>query len=709
VDSNIQTASLLPYLCDNGGKICLDISTMKTGPDQSGGQVGTFIPDYIGDFLTVGFNAHIRTDFGSLVKQVMLLTQRDQYPLLNRHFPKVTNTTVDKCWLQVAGPHDVDGVVPDQILFADQFADGGRLLPFASLFFCNKRELFFHPPCLRCGKMLSLCHDDELLAEFGLPHYSKSLRRYMYCPSCTPLHGGPWYARTMDGEEKSVVKDSAQLINDFGSIQGSIDPDSRFPCTECQHREDCYGPAAGVFDVIALFSFYPFYMILRQNISFSGHDYLAMVSGASTGQLADYWLERGVFPSSMNSEEQPENSGIEGFLYPVEDSRHFLEVLYLKMQFIKLVATDLVNNSLSDRFSDHYMSTNTIGVSLIANSSFPSFWSFSLSYPGLGESFSEVTQYPKETGQNHTYTIGLLWFVVLLANRQQGETEIFEQLNSLLESSDDKMVVLREHDEMFQPCQLFWSARDEYANSSRWTEQWDKILATGSKFLGAGYHNDNSEKTTILETIDDCLAELKGYILSPAQAETKHIHNSDDLEIFNIIEKVKEKWEQNEKQSPVDMASPRTGFEEFVYPESDQSEQPKTVQESDSDKTLIIPPGSKTTPMTPAAITGVSGVDDGNAFEETVIISPNEKYSQQAGSDPIEKTSDPLQNIAPSSGDEELEETIQIRANAESIPIDTEGRQKSIGDIVKDNSRKYDDEDDFLTETVVLRPIKKDG
>jgi len=676
VDAHIQTVSLLPHLCGNGGKICLDVSTIKIGLDPSGGRVGTFTPDYTGDFLAVGFKVWIRTDFGSPVKQVMLLTQRDHYPFLSKQFSKVTNSIVDKCWLQAAGRNEEDGFRPGQLLFSEQFTEKGGFLPFSPLFFCNKRELFFHPPCLRCGRMLRLCRDDELLGEFGLPQYSKSLRRYMYCPSCTPLHGAPWYVRTRDGEENSVVKDSEQLLQDFGLIQSEVAPDTSFPCSECLYHDDCYGTAA-VLDVIKSLSFYPFFMVLTESITCSGHEYLAMVSGASSGQLDDYRQERGVFRSSISDGELLKNYGADRFLYPVEDSRHFLEILYLKMQFLRLVVQDLLNNNLANRFSGHYIPTDIIGVSLIPNLSFPSFWSFSLSYPGLGESFSEVAPCPKESDLDHTYMIGLLWFVVLLSNRQQGEAEIFKQLAALLEKREDKTLPLSSIGPMFQPCQVFWSSRDEYDNAERWIEQWDKILAIGRDLFVAGYYDDVNGKLDILDIINTCLAELKGYILSSAQIETDHIQNSDDIEIYNIIEKVKEKWGQ------------------------------KVDADNTQDKTVIIPPSTGISQMTVAETDHVDVVAAGNAFDETVIILSEGKHPRQACCDPFEKTSDPLQSMVSPVGDEDLEETVQIRPNQGTGPIDTEEQLDFPENSVKRDHLPQDD-DDFLTETVVLRPIKKE-
>ncbi len=107
----------------------------------------------------------------------------------------------------------------------------------------------------------------------------------------------------------------------------------------------------------------------------------------------------------------------------------------------------------------------------------------------------------KKSEPNHTYTIGLLWFVVLLANKRQGEAEIFQHLKSLLESDGENNSPLGKADDVFQPYQLFWSSKDENVNTSHWNEQWDKILGIGQELLLAGYHNDYKEKADIFELL----------------------------------------------------------------------------------------------------------------------------------------------------------------------------------------------------------------
>lgn len=708
MDGNIQAISLLPYLCAEGGKLCLDISAIGTGPDKSGGRVGIFTADYTSDYLAVGFSAQIRTDFGSLVKPVMLLVQRDHYSFLGENFPAVTNSIIDECWSRTAKYHDVQGTLSDQIMFREQFGTGGGLLPFAPLFFCSKRELFFHPPCFRCGRMLSLCHDDELLDKFRLPHYSKSLRRYLYCPSCTPMDGEPWYARTTNGEENSVVKDPEQLLHDFGSVRSGPDPDTHFPCADCSLHGDCYDAGTEAVDVIKYFSFYPFYMVLTRKCSCNGHDYLAMISGASTGQLADYWSERGVNQFNMNNGEVLKNKEDVGFLHASEDSRHFIEVLYLKIQFLKSVVEHFFNNSLSGRLSGHYIPLSTVGVSFLSDSSLPCFWSFSVTHLGLGADFTEVIPYPKQSEPNHAYTIGLLWFVVLLTNKRQGEAEIFQHLKSLLEGDHEKTLPLRKTDNAFQPYQLFWSSEDEQGNTSYWNEQWDKIIGIGKELLLAGYYNDYKEKTDILETIDACLTELKGNVLTSARAKVTQVPDTQDVEISEILDKVKDKWEWEAKQSRPGHESAQTEFEEFAYPDTNYHVKQKNVPDNDLDKTVIISSSLVGIQPTENDTGGNNVAGSTSAFEETVVIPPKKKLKQNYP-DVTKKTSDNIQDMVPPPGVDDLEKTVRIPMNPGANSENTEKTSDYQENSTQDSEQQHDDEDDFLTETVVLRPIKKDG
>ncbi len=497
--ANIQTISLIPYLCGEGGKICLDISAIKVESGKPGERTGTFIPDYTGDLLAAGFNAEIRTDFGSFVQSVMLLAQRDYYPSLSNHSPAVTNSYIDKCWLQALRQNDAGETAPGQILFSGQFREGGESLPFAPLFFCNKKGLFFHPPCFRCGRMLLLCHDDELLGEFELPLYSNSLRRYMYCPSCTPLHGGPWYTRTVNGEENSVAKDAGQLIQDFASVQSGTESDTRFPCSDCSLHEDCYGSPTGPFDAIKFFSFYPFYMVISRNVSCSGQGHHDMISDASVALLTDYWFARTIFHS--------------------------------------------------------------------------------------GE--------------------------------KRGE--------------------------------------------------------------------------------------------HPVQVETDHVLDSEDLEILNILGKVKKKWERDIKRPLVDKTTPQTGFEEFIYPHTDHSRNRKNDQESDQEKTVIIPSSSSGRDQIPVTDAGnINSAASGDGLEETVVIPPGENSPQWINSDLLGRSSNQVQDMALPADTGDLEKTVRIPVNPVSPPGDVEKRQEATENTGRKDEEQYDDEDDFLTETVVLRPVKRD-
>ncbi|MBE0616490.1 MAG: hypothetical protein IH608_01000, partial [Proteobacteria bacterium] len=64
--------------------------------------------------------------------------------------------------------------------FAKHGGADGELSAFPALYFCKRRELFFVPPCPRCGGALTDCRDDLLLASQGLPPYGRSPRRFLH-------------------------------------------------------------------------------------------------------------------------------------------------------------------------------------------------------------------------------------------------------------------------------------------------------------------------------------------------------------------------------------------------------------------------------------------------------------------------------------------------------------------------------------------------
>jgi len=121
--------------------------------------------------------------------------------------------------------------------------------------FCRETRKYFHPLCPTCRGFLRDCRDDDLLRDSGLPAYSESTARYIYCPRCAGSGGRTtFYAHAShEGErpnEKANLRRKGELYRDMAAIlDADLPPPERarleriFPCLSCAHAAECRGPA----------------------------------------------------------------------------------------------------------------------------------------------------------------------------------------------------------------------------------------------------------------------------------------------------------------------------------------------------------------------------------------------------------------------------------------------------------------------------------
>jgi len=269
--------SLLSYLLPEQQKFYLRLrsATPNTSPDNFSSAPFTILNDR--DPLARTFRGAFVTDFGSTIKEVNLLIQRDtiQWPTDQDTF--LSNSIIDQYWQQVMSMRRARA--PEHsILLATQVDRQQQLLAFASLFYCRKKGVFFELPCPECGKTLQLCKDDVLLQLAGLAPYSTSLHRYLFCPSCIQSNGQSlWYTREKHANEPSTVHDCRQLFIDYGKLDSQPVQESPFPCLNCQDHELCYGSQQTVHDTVFGLAFYPFYMLITECDSLDGFHLLPLL------------------------------------------------------------------------------------------------------------------------------------------------------------------------------------------------------------------------------------------------------------------------------------------------------------------------------------------------------------------------------------------------------------------------------------------------
>lgn len=278
--------SLIPYLDPDAGGIYLKISLNSEDQAVLEKTRGPFTVITDSGPITRIIEAQFTTNAGSMVRRVFLIVQKDEYLLGKNQLWPVNNLDIDSCW-QKAFSRYVGDVRDDRVsVLSDQIGKEGGLLPFRPLFFCKGNHAFFHPPCPHCGSYLEQCYDDDLLAATGLEPYSISLKRYLFCPSCLESRGqSDFYRVSVDGTDPQMLRDLTDLIRAFKFITEDRNPSDAFPCAVCRARQECYGEAGLALSRIEPFSFYPFYMLIFNEMSINAIDFVGLISGATDEEI----------------------------------------------------------------------------------------------------------------------------------------------------------------------------------------------------------------------------------------------------------------------------------------------------------------------------------------------------------------------------------------------------------------------------------------
>jgi len=259
VEKDPFAQSFIPYLDNRKHPFVLKITFPAKEPGPWEKTYNPFIVLQDSDPLTRLFMAKLVTPGGSVLKDLYLLVQRDQYrlplPLSHVH----NNRDIERSWQEatrIFAESHVSGFI-----FAPRPSPGDNINAFRSLFYCQLKDQFFHPLCPSCGGPLNLCTEDDLLENAGLSPYSSSLERYLYCPSCAGTEKEPLFFSQRKGkDESSALEDLPALIAGFEKIPGKArEP---FPCSSCPETTACYGPEARAGERIIPFSFFPFHVMV---------------------------------------------------------------------------------------------------------------------------------------------------------------------------------------------------------------------------------------------------------------------------------------------------------------------------------------------------------------------------------------------------------------------------------------------------------------
>ncbi|MBN2298811.1 MAG: hypothetical protein JXM72_09460 [Deltaproteobacteria bacterium] len=704
--------TLLPYFIsrNNTFSIRLSFSQEPSGSDQL--RYPFVVISETGAFTRI-LKAEITSDHGSIIKPVFLLMGKDSYLLRGSEQELLNNKDIDQCWQRAYMHFSNDNRL---IKLSAQAGDDSRLIQFQPLFFCREKEVFFHPPCPKCGKTLELCTDDDLLNSLGLAPYTKSLRRFLYCADCLQnKRAKDFYTYAPDTADTVIVKDLHHLIEGFGSLKQS--EDDGFPCLKCPLQSECYSGNNLAQTRVVPFSFYPFHLFVLESAAINASDFLALISGATFEDI------KGRMNSKSQQSRLPyvksvcDDASQSSPLLFETDARYFLELLYLKLSFLGQLARIVFSNIESLRHPDLALSLDRIWVDLPGKDSLlPYFWNFNATLIDIVQCSMPNPHLPKMPPSYGNYLMGTLWFQTLLSNARHTPEEISAALAEHLHRTDslntvvDEKSPMQDHSHLFSPNNIFWNS-SERDPDQEWSDLWAEALGLGWALLKSAASGDfRLSENDFRQAFDQLRQQIRESLFMPAQRGAAQTHDlSHDSAIHAILMSILDQWSETPQGMPDEM-------EQTVIISGQPSQGP--AQEGPEETVILKPdlqPLHQTTPpLHPeedVLETVILSAEDVPAVQppgidadiaETVMMKPGRKDLPEPGESMQPDT-------APGNMEDDLEATVIMKKDTadETVIMNKYSAEKEMKPHSQQSKAENSaQEEDFLEETVIIRPDK---
>jgi len=734
----ILLPSLLPYLQSNDNPFRLEISLSS--------RETSFLEKSPFPFLLISestpferlLEAKIITDAASDIRRVFLLQQSDDY----RHVPDemwpLTNEDIDRRWENTiefySSQSKTDSSNP--IFLAGQIQKNGKYSQFLPLFYCAFKDVYFHPPCPDCGDFLQLCCDDTLLAESNLAPYTTSLQRYLYCPKCLQKSGiTQFYTYSREGNDPAALKDRWDLVNDFGNLvlkSGSLDS---FPCMICPELTTCYGTDKRVMSRIVSYSFYPFHLLIFEADTLSAPDFLALISGASFEALkANLSGKQAGGRLRCLQKYERRLSTHSGFMFGSDSEKGFLEIFYLKLSFLGELIREFFSDSDRAVYCDASLSLDRVWVRVAHQAGLlPDFWNFNISILDIWSDLNHLPHLSKYPPAYGYHFLGNIWFYALLVNNRQSVEKVRAELDKHMPVLSAQDRVLSEIIEtegagtVFAPENIFWNPESKHVPEN-WRVLWNKSLDIGAAILAAGFQSERkwSPEEFWLD-YNTLRADIKTALFGQAPSATPAKYPSEDPAIADILKQLLVRWRREIRPTETPLTEEETETLILSGPQTQKPEaHAETVIQSsttpleaslssdrppEGEETLILPAKNPLNQQKPVAES-----PDEELIQETVILSPGSSVTTPA----------PINSINSDMGKEGLPETVVLspggRPEGRSDLVARTHRHDNqtnkylrpvggIGQPQRGTEKKEDpsQDDDILTETVILRPEKDKG
>ncbi len=625
-----KTISLLPFLESEREGFSLEILISDPAGDEYHGDFRPFQVADSGQCFSMIVKANIKTSHAGPCLPLFLLVQRDNYPVSSNGLRTYTNADMDRIWQDTIQSCSADKTVfwhPEPACFKP-------------LFFCRYKTLFFHPPCPECGGLLDLCTDDRLLKQAALFPYHASLKRYLFCPRCQAGEGkNIFYQYSRSPEDRVFVKDRFDLVRDFKRLRSAFA--ESFPCLFCPEHAQCHITGEKALSRINAFSFYPFYMLVFDAAVVKGVDFIPLLSGArmeDVPALADTVSGAALDASRISH-------GGNGFFFENE-TRFFLEVLYLKLSFFEKFARLLKQKVHDNIRSIVNLSAHSIWLTpLNQGSMLPFFWGFDLNIIDLVSNRHEDGGDVFPAGNKNIDFLAGLWFYTFLVNRNQGQNEVFAGLrqlsgNNSMEANFSDYTRLVQAYPFMAVENVFWHPENGTV-SEQWHPLWLKTLAAGARFFQPHSQDLKTEVDTLLQDLDGLKQKVKISLFSARSAGDEPLADlkpqltvhgvppgtqARKQAVRSLLLKLKDKWEAEEIKAGPDPKIREEDVLETIVLSSSEKNRPESEPDPGADFEDL----EKTVIMTPDHMTGSDrGAEQNDRFfgenddlEKTVVISP---------------------------------------------------------------------------------------
>ena len=732
----ILPPSLLPYLqsVDNPFRLEIILSSREMSSREN--TVSPFLLISESTPFEHLLEAKIISDAGSDVQRVFFLQQSDVYACVQEEIWPITNDDIDRRWQETFKSYSSQSGTGSSIPFvlAEQANNHRAFRPFHSLFYCVYKDSYFHPPCSQCGDLLHLCRDDTLLAASSLAPYTSSLKRYLYCPACLQAAGSTqFYAFSREGADPPAIKDRWALLNDFGNLILKSNSKDYFPCFTCPERTTCYGTNNQVMSRIVPYSFYPFYLLIFKAATLCAADFLALVSGASVETLRNNPSRKKTLGRlrclEALEQQQPTPSY---FLFGSDSEKSFLEILYLKLSFLGELIREILSGSDGAAYFDVPLSLDRVWVRTADQAGLlPQFWNFKLTILDIWtDLFREphLSRYPPTYGH---HILGSIWFYALLVNDRQSAEKVRAELDKYFSVFSEQgrqfsdITQTEDTGAVLGPENIFWNPQAKHIKKTG-RILWCRSLDIGGALLAASIQPGRKwSADEFWQNYNALREDVKTELFGQVTAATRAEHPDDDTAISDILKRLLARWRSEirppegptfdreaetiilpgQQHAAPDLAetiilSPNHPKKEFVssgladdeeetliLPSQNRFARPSPEVESPDDEiiqeTVILSPGNPALP--PRAQWMDSGRGQGD-LPETVVITPGARPADRAKSKSRTAVQNPSNQIFRQPDGE------KIRPNA------GVGKKEDLSQ-----------DDDILTETIILRPEKNKG